>query len=80
MSPYRTSAAVKSLLLKFANLYNPTWLSEQGAARSIEEFAERMGLGEEFTTRWAQEWVSSIGIGEKWMGEIMEGSTRCNVG
>lgn len=61
-------------------LYDPVWLSELVAARSIEDFAERVGLGREFTTRWGEEWaLSVVGVGERWMGEIMEGSTRVNV-
>ena len=80
MSPYRSSNAVKALLAKFAKIYDPKWLSTKRAARSIEEFAERAGLGRELTTRWGQEWAISLGIGEKWVGEIMEGGSRANVG
>jgi prenylcysteine oxidase/farnesylcysteine lyase len=80
LSPYRTSSAVGALLRKFSNLYNPKWLIKQGAARSIEAFAERVELGRGLTTVKGQEWaMKTVGVGEKWMGEIMEGSTRCNV-
>ncbi len=80
MSPYRSSAAIKVLLAKFANLYDPEWLAEKGVARSIEAFSERVGLGKEMTMKWGQEWALGQGLGEKWVGEVMEGSTRCNVG
>ena len=79
MSPYRSSSAVKALLAKFARLYDPSFLSEKGVARSIETFAERVGLGRELTMRMGQDWALSNGMGQEWMGEIMEGSTRCNV-
>lgn len=80
MAPYRSGQAVKGLLKKFDQLYNPLWLQEQGAARSVEEFAERVGLGKEMTTRRGDEWATgAAGISERWMSEIMEGSTRCNV-
>ena len=80
LSPYRTKAAVKILLTKFSNLYNPTWLYSQGPAASIEDFAERVGLGREYTTRVGEEWAkTAVGVNQKWMGEIWEGSTRVNV-
>ncbi|KAK4685297.1 prenylcysteine oxidase / farnesylcysteine lyase, partial [Tremellales sp. Uapishka_1] len=79
LSPYRSKQMVARLLAKFANLYDPLWLSEREAARSIEDFAERLGLGTELTMRAADEWaVNTVGVGDKWMGEIMEGSTRVN--
>ncbi|EIW73268.1 hypothetical protein M231_03632 [Tremella mesenterica] len=78
-SPYRTDKSVKVLLKKFANLYNPLWLAEKGAPSSIEDFAERAGLGKEYTTRWGEEYaLKVVGVGEKWESEIWEGSTRVN--
>ena len=80
MSPYRTRKAVGELLNKFSNLYHPTWLNEMGPARSIHEYVERVGLGQEYTTRRGSEWaVSALGLGQKWVDEVMEGSTRVNV-
>ena len=80
MSPFRTRNAVKELLNRFANLYHPTWLAEHGPAVDIDDFVERVGLGREYTTRTGDEWaLDAVGVGEKWMSEIMEGSTRVNV-
>jgi len=80
LSPYRTNQIVKTLLSRFSNLYDPVWLNKQSAATSIEDFAERVQLGREFTTRWGDEWaLKAVGVGKKWMSEIMEGSTRVNV-
>ncbi|ORY25191.1 Prenylcysteine lyase-domain-containing protein [Naematelia encephala] len=79
MSPYRSKNAVKALLDRFANLYNPSWLASQGAASSIESFTERVGLGKEMTTRWAGEYARKVlSLGDRWINEIMEGSTRVN--
>jgi prenylcysteine oxidase/farnesylcysteine lyase len=64
---------------RITNLYNPTWLNSRGAVGSVDEFAEKVGLGREFTTRMGLEWGQSLGLRQNWMGEIMEGSTRCNV-
>lgn len=80
LSPYRTKNAVSALLKKFHMLYEPKFLSEQGAAMGVSEMVERVGLGREMTNVWADEWaLGTVGVGEKWMGEIMEGSTRTNV-
>lgn len=71
---------MNTLLKRFANLYNPLWLAEHGASSSVDEFAERVGLGKEYTTRRGDEWaMKAVGVGEKWLGEIWEGSTRTNV-
>ncbi|RSH90653.1 hypothetical protein EHS25_001258 [Saitozyma podzolica] len=79
LSPYRTSSAVGSMLKKFSNFYNPKWLIKHGAARSIEEFIDRVELGRDLTTVKGDEWaLKTVGVSEKWMGEIMEGSTRVN--
>ena len=41
---------------------------------------ERVGLGKEMTAKKADRWaMEDIGVGDRWMGEIMEGSTRTNV-
>jgi prenylcysteine oxidase / farnesylcysteine lyase len=80
LSPYRTNSAVSGLLKKFALLYNPKFLSEAGAAGTVQEMVERVGLGREMTMRKGQEWaLEEVGVGDRWMGEIMEGSTRTNV-
>lgn len=80
LSPLRTKRAVNALLGKFANLYNPVWLSEQGSASSMDDFAERVGLGREYITRKGEEWaLGAVKVGVKWMSEIWEGSTRVNV-
>lgn len=80
LSPYRTSSAVGAMLRKFSNFYNPKWLIKHGAARSIEEFIDRVDLGRDLTTVKGDEWaLKTVGVSEKWMGEIMEGSTRVNV-
>lgn len=42
---------------------------------------ERVGLGAEMTMKKGEDWaMKDVGVGERWMGEIMEGSTRTNVG
>lgn len=80
LSPIRTNGAVGAMLKKFANLYDPKWLLLRGAVRSIEEFSESVSLGKEMTMMMGEEWaMKTVGVGEKWMGEIMEGSTRVNV-
>jgi prenylcysteine oxidase/farnesylcysteine lyase len=80
LSPYRTNSAVAALLKKFALLYNPKFLSEAGAALGVSEMVERVGLGREMTGVRGDEWaLKTVGVGERWMGEIMEGSTRTNV-
>lgn len=80
LSPYRTSSAVGAMLKKFSNFYNPKWLIKHGAARSIEEFVDRVELGRDITNVKGEEWaLKTVGVSEKWMGEIMEGSTRVNV-
>ena len=80
LSPYRTNNAVSALLTKFALLYNPKFLSEQGAAGTVEEMVERVGLGRDMTMKRADDWAEvEVGVGARWMGEIMEGSTRSNV-
>ncbi|ORX34627.1 Prenylcysteine lyase-domain-containing protein [Kockovaella imperatae] len=79
LSPYRTRKAVGNLLSKFANLYHPTWLAQMGPARDVETFVERVGLGSEYTVRKGAEWATGVlGLGQKWVDEIMEGSTRVN--
>jgi prenylcysteine oxidase/farnesylcysteine lyase len=79
-SPYRMKKAVSDLLSKFTRLYDPTWLAQRGVTESVEEFAERLELGNGLTTRFGDDWAKSLGMGDRWIGEIMEGSTRCNVG
>ena len=80
MSPYRTKNAVSDMVAKLSQLYDPLWVAEHGASRSIEDFAERMELGQELTTRKGGEWAKNVvKLGEKWVDEIMEGSTRVNV-
>lgn len=80
LSPYRTNSAVGSLLKKFALLYNPKFLSEAGAAGTVDEMVERVGLGREMTMKGGDRWaMEEVGVGERWMAEIMEGSTRTNV-
>ncbi|KAL7418891.1 hypothetical protein Q5752_006575 [Cryptotrichosporon argae] len=79
LSPYRTQAAVGALLAKFAKLYNPAWLAARGVVGSVEDFAAHAGLGNELTTRWAQDWArEAVRVGERWIAEVMEGSTRVN--
>ncbi|WVQ76257.1 hypothetical protein IAR50_005922 [Cryptococcus sp. DSM 104548] len=79
LAPLRTRRAVDKLLLKFKQLYNPKWLRERGPVGSIDEFAERVGLGTELTSRSGESWAKEVlGVGEKWIGEVWEGSTRVN--
>lgn len=69
------------MLKLFAQLYSPKWLLKRGPVRSVEEFAESVGLGAAVTGITGEEWALKIvGVGEKWLGEVMEGSTRVNVG
>lgn len=68
------------MLKQFAQLYNPKWLLKRGPVRSVEDFAETVGLGAEFTTKTGEDWaMHTVGVGDKWLGEVMEGSTRVNV-
>lgn len=77
LSPIRTNSAVSALVKKFLQLYNPKYLSLRGAVRSVEEMVSKAGLGEDMTNRRADEWaIKGVGVGEKWMEEIMEGTTR----
>jgi prenylcysteine oxidase/farnesylcysteine lyase len=46
---------------------------------SIDQFAETIGLGKDLTTRYGRDWAKSVGMGEKWIKEVMESSTRVNV-
>ncbi|WVW81705.1 hypothetical protein I302_103700 [Kwoniella bestiolae CBS 10118] len=79
LSPYRTKAAVSKLVNNFLKLYDPTYLAQRGPRDSIEEFAEGLGLGVEYTTRTGQEWAKKVvGVNSKWLGEIWEGATRVN--
>ncbi|WVQ80436.1 hypothetical protein IAT38_002541 [Cryptococcus sp. DSM 104549] len=51
----------------------------RGSVGSVEEFAEKAGLGREYTGRTGEEWASEVvGESERWVGEVMEGSTRAN--
>lgn len=80
LSPLRTNRAVNALVAKFKNLYNPNFLSKRGIVDSIESFAESIGLGKDLTTRYGTDWAKGVGMGDKWIKEIMEASTRVNVG
>lgn len=52
-------------------------MSERGAVRSVEALADKAGLGEEVSGKKADEWaVKTVGVGERWMEEVMEGTTR----
>lgn len=80
LSPLRLKRAVATLVARFGNLYDPRWLAEHGPAQTIEDFAERVGLGREYTTRRGDEWAkTAVGASERWIGEIMEAGTRANV-
>lgn len=80
LSPFRTRRAVSSLLKKFLRLYDPLWLHDRGVVGSVEDFAEAVGLGREYTTRSGESWAREVvGAGERWVGEVWEGSTRVNV-
>ncbi|WWC58035.1 uncharacterized protein I303_100570 [Kwoniella dejecticola CBS 10117] len=79
MSPYRTKSAVSSLVNKFLKLYDPAYLAQRGPVESVENFAESLGLGNEITTRTGEDWAKNVvKVGDKWLGEIWEGSTRVN--
>ncbi|OWZ79263.1 prenylcysteine oxidase/farnesylcysteine lyase [Cryptococcus neoformans Tu401-1] len=79
LSPFRTRRAVSSLLKKFLRLYDPLWLHDRGVVDSVEDFAEAVGLGREYTTRSGESWAREVvGAGERWVGEVWEGSTRVN--
>ena len=47
---------------------------------SIEAFADSIGLGKDLTTRYGTDWAKGVGMGDRWIKEIMEASTRVNVG
>lgn len=68
-----------ALVKKFGKLYNPLFLAKRGVVNGIDQFAETIGLGKELTTRYGTDWAKSVGMGEKWITEIMESSTRVNV-
>ncbi|KAK8845403.1 hypothetical protein IAR55_006116 [Kwoniella newhampshirensis] len=75
----RTKSAVADLLKRFERLYDPAWLAQRGRVDSIEDFAETVGLGREFTTRTGEDWAKNVvKVSDRWMGEIMEGGTRVN--
>ncbi|WVQ80435.1 hypothetical protein IAT38_002540 [Cryptococcus sp. DSM 104549] len=81
LSPLRTNRAVSALVKKFTKLYDAKWLRERGVVESVEDFAEKVGLGREVTTRTGEDWARNVvGAGERWVGEIMDGSTRVNYG
>jgi prenylcysteine oxidase / farnesylcysteine lyase len=80
LSPYRTNKVVGAMLAKFANLYRSDWLAARGVMRSVEEFADAADLGRAMTARSGETWArEDIGAGARWVNELMEGSTRCNV-
>lgn len=77
LSPYRTNSAVNALLKRFVLLYNPKIMSDRGAVRSVEAMADHLGLGAEMTRRKADQWaLKTVGVSDKWVGEVMEGTTR----
>jgi prenylcysteine oxidase/farnesylcysteine lyase len=77
LSPIRTNSAVNALVKRFSMLYNFKIMSERGAVRSVRAMADHLGLGAEMTKRKADDWaLKGVGVGEKWMGEVMEGTTR----
>ncbi|WVO14829.1 hypothetical protein L204_102468 [Cryptococcus depauperatus] len=79
LSPYRTKRAVGQMIEKFKQIYNPVFLAQRGPVKNIEDFAESLGLGTELTSRTGQNWAKEVvGAGERWISEIMEGSTRVN--
>lgn len=80
LSPYRQGKAVGALVKKFANVYDPAWLAQRGTVNSIEEFASTMDIGVDMTTQSGSEWArNSVKVGDRWINEIMEASTRVNV-
>ncbi|WWD22349.1 hypothetical protein CI109_106840 [Kwoniella shandongensis] len=81
LSYARTKSSVGGLLKRFARLYDPAWLAQRGVVNSIEDFAEKVGLGREFTTRTGEDWAKNVvKASDRWWGEIMEGATRANYG
>ncbi|WVQ94044.1 hypothetical protein IAU59_001122 [Kwoniella sp. CBS 9459] len=79
LSPMRTKSAVKSLVDRFLKLYDPVHMRQRGAVDSVEDFAEDLGLGNEYTTRTGDDWARAVlKVGDKWLYEIMGGSTRVN--
>lgn len=77
LSPIRTNSAVNAMVKKFALLYNPKVMSERGAVRSTEAMADHIGLGSEMSKKKGDDWaLKTVGVGEKWMQEVMEGTTR----
>lgn len=79
LSPWRTNRAVNALLKKFADLYNPIFLAKRGVVDSIDAFGETVGLGKDLTTRYGTDWAKMVGLGDKWINEIIGSSTRVNV-
>lgn len=74
------SAAVQAILEQIAQLYDPAWLAGHGAARSIQDFAERAGLGENYTGLKGEQWGRGAAhASDRWIGEFMEAITRANV-
>ncbi|OCF36073.1 prenylcysteine oxidase/farnesylcysteine lyase [Kwoniella heveanensis CBS 569] len=79
LSPMRTKSAVKSLVDRFLRLYDPVYMRQRGAVSSVEDFAENLELGNEYTTRTGEDWAHTVvKVGDKWLREIMGGSTRVN--
>jgi prenylcysteine oxidase/farnesylcysteine lyase len=68
---------VNALLKRFSRLYDPKVMSERGAVRSVEAMADHLGLGAEFSKKKADNWaLKTVGVGQKWLEEVMEGATR----
>lgn len=81
LSPYRQNKAVKELLRRFQLLYQPEWLARRGVVNSIIDFVEPTRLGLGITAMRGQDWATyEAGVTQLWMDEIMEASTRVNVG
>ena len=71
---------MNALLKKFAFLYDPVFLAKRGVVDSIDAFGETVGLGKNLTTRFGVDWAKTVGLQDKWINEIIGGSTRVNVG
>ncbi len=81
LSPYRQRAAVGAIVKKFMRLYDPAWLANRGSVASVDEFAASADLGQVLTTRTGYDWARNVvKAGARWVDEIMEATTRVNVG
>jgi prenylcysteine oxidase/farnesylcysteine lyase len=80
-SPSRQATAVAQFGERLAKAYDPSFLAERGTVDSIEEFANSLQLGDEYTGRSAYDWGTQVaGISSRWANEMWDMMTRSNFG